>query len=469
MLSPTDTHELAYRRVVALFLAALCVLLACLNWFREHRWVTSLGAFFWLWSILFVIAAIRPVELSTIDKSTAEIYAIAMSCVLLGAILGEMIPAGHRRWGSIPRVVSHRRTWIAAVVAILFMAVGVILFRSVIASSASQGYGSLTAIQVRQLASGGTAVFSFRGLPIALAPVAAAVGALTLRVNRLLGGVVIVSAVAATATTPERLSVVTTALTALVVWLLDSQRHARNQFRPTSRSQRRIGTRLVVIVAALGLSFAYFQHEGHSLKKDSLSLGYPILTHHIPASLTVPYLYLEGGISGFAYAHQNQFNPAQSRSATGAPLHGSTIFIVPRVEHVFDKNITPPLTVKEFVFMPAPSNVYGWVGDLWFDWGYSGVVIGALLTGALMAWLTRRARSGRDGDRWLLAAATIILLEGFLEFQWLWLDTILIFGVGWIAIRLMSQREQHEPTVLADHPPSVTGARLAPIVHAVRG
>ncbi len=290
---------------------------------------------------------------------------------------------------------------------------------------------------------------------MALAPVVAGLGAFTLRVNRILGGLVIGAALVATATTPERLSVVTTGLTALLVWLYDRSRRGRRRQARSRRQRRRMAGRIGVVLACLALSFAYFQHEGHSLNKNSLSFSYPnVVTHGIPASLTVPYLYLEGGISGFAFAHQQGFNPASGTTASGAPLHGATIWILPRIEHFFDNAIITPSTTKAFVLMPAPINLYGWVGDLWFDWGYSGVVIGALLTGFVIAVLTRRARNLRDGSMWLLVVATVTLLFGFLEFEWLWLNTILIFLVGWMVIRFISEPTrtslQLRPTVRPD-------------------
>jgi oligosaccharide repeat unit polymerase len=245
-----------------------------------------------------------------------------------------------------------------------------------------------------------------------------------------LGWLLVVFAFLASAQTPARTAPIACGLMAVIFWLY-LKRPAGGRGTTTSTRLARIAVVGVVVLAL----FVYFRREGHTLNKDTLASNYPVQTRFLPSSLVVPYLYLEGGISAFAYARQIGYNPTTGTDQRGAPFHGRTVFILPRAEKLVDPSVKVPQTVPPFVTMPLPSNIYTWAGDLYFDWGVLGVILGSFLVGAIMMWLTQRARSGRVADYWVLSAATVILLFQSIAFEWLWLSTLFWMVSGYFVIR----------------------------------
>jgi hypothetical protein len=303
-------------------------------------------------------------------------------------------------------------------VASVGLGVGVVAFRnSIDAAAGGIGFGQLTAEQVRYFEGYPAALHPGIGTALyTLAPLVAA-GGVILGCHRRFGYLFTAYAIVLAAQNPGRTLAFDTVLSALLCWIY------YKQFRTATRSGVRHAWRtVVVVVVTLVCLGSYFQHEAHLLNK---SLPGQILPGtKVPAALISITIYLTGSPEALSTALDENVNPTEGE-------HGRTVWIVPRILGLFDRGVTAPNTVAQAVPIPYEYNVYTWAGDLWFDFGWLGVVLAGLLLGFVTIVVDDRARRRRSGLwSWLGAAWGVTLLSGIICFEVFWMSLALWVVAG---------------------------------------
>ena len=168
---------------------------------------------------------------------------------------------------------------------------------------------------------------------------------------------------------------------------------------------------------------ACFQYEQVVLKK---TYSQRIANAEVPSSLVSPITYVTGSPVALSVAMAEQFNPTFGE-------HGRTVWLLPRILSLVDSSVKAPGTATQFVLTPLLFNTYTASGDLWFDFGWPGVVLGNLLLGVVTVILERRAR-WRSSSTWVFYASAwaVILFASIIAFEVFWLQTVVWAVAGFV-------------------------------------
>lgn len=384
-----------------------------------------LTSFYVLWTGIFLVIAWNPLMLVPVGGAAALIMAVGMLAVLGGAVLAtqwiKSDLATHQAVGLVesPRIF---RWTVGLIVASVGLAVGVLAFRnSIVAAAGSTSFGQLTAEQVRYYQDFSAASHPGLGTALfALAPLVAA-GGIVLGRHRKFGYLFTVYAIVMSAQNPGRTLVIDCAVTSVLCWLY------YKPVRASSRSEvQHRWRRFILVAAALVCLVGYFQYEGDLLKKSNPEQI--IGGTKVPLPFFSVIIYLTGEPEALSAALTENVDPTMGE-------HGRTVWIVPRLLSFVDSGINAPNTVAQPVLIPYSYNVYSWTGDLWFDFGWPGVVLGGLFLGLVTIVIDDfRARRSRSALwTWWGAAWGTLLLSSFIAFEFFWLNS-LIYIVGGLLV-----------------------------------
>ena len=389
------------------------------------RHFNVLTSFFVLWTGIYLVIAWNPLMLVPVAGAAALIMAVGMLAVLGGAVLATQWitshPATHQAVGlaESPRIL---RWTVGLIVASVGLAVGVLAFRnSIVAASGSTSFGQLTAEQVRYYQNYSAAIHAGVGSVLyGVAPLVAA-GGIVLGRHRRFGYLFTAYAIFMAAQNPGRTLVINCAVASVLCWLY------YKPVRTGTRAEVQHRWRRVILVAtALVCLVGYFQHEGDLLKKSTPEQIIP--GTKVPPTFFSVIIYLTGEPEALSAALAENVNPTVGE-------HGKTVWIVPRLLSLVDSSIKAPDVVAQPVLIPYLYNVYSWSGDLWFDFGWPGVVIGGLFLGLATILIDDyRARRSRSALwTWWGAAWGSLLLLCFISFGFFGLNS-LIYIVGGLLV-----------------------------------
>lgn len=377
--------------------------------------------FFLMWVGIFLVIAWNPLILTPMTWSAALIFGVGLTAVLGGSLWAarwiRSRSATYRAIGIVepPRVL---RWTVGLAVASAGLAIALLTFRdSIVAASGSASFGQLTAEQVRYYQVYGATLHAGIGTTLfALAPLIAA-GGVVLGHQRRLGYVFTAYAIFMSLQTPSRTEVFFTVMASLLCWLY---------YKPVRTSERgtdqHLWRRIAVISFAIICLIGYFQYEGDLLHKSSPAQL--LAGTKVPQALFSPVIYLTGEPEALSAAITENVNPTDGE-------HGRTIWIVPRVLSLLDRQISAPSIVAQPVAIPYPYNTYSWTGDLWLDFGWPGVVLGGLFIGFGTVLIDERAYRQRSALwSWWGAAWGTIVFSSFIGFEFFWLNSLIFTVAG---------------------------------------
>ena len=418
--------------------AALCLLFlvgalaarARRGWF--HPATLCLSA----WSAATGLLALLPLGVARLNGTAALVLLLGVFSLATGALIGADLRPPSAMRGSPGRRPTLATVIPVAAVVSLVLVLGLLRFRAQVTAATGAGsFGELSATQVRFATVYGEAAKGGIGsLMMSVAPVLAALGIMATALTRwswLLVGV----ALYATAQNPGRTFTLTVVATAAAFFAyLWPQRQVKLPWH--GRPSRR---RLVVMAALVIVgSGAYFQTVGNSLGKSDLAIPEGA-SPALPRSVVPAAVYAVGGMSALAVSTSTGTDPTVGE-------HGRSVYLLPRLAHVLDPETHAPDTVAKFVDIPVPFNVYTGFGDLYFDFGYTGVIGIGLLIGLLLGLVHARARAPGASPAWAFCSALGIslMVSMLISFRVLYLDSVVQLAVGalgfWLIDRLGKAR-----------------------------
>jgi len=414
--------------LLSLSLAIQGVALAALFAHTSSRRFNIVTGYFLLWGGIFLVIAWNPLLLRPVTGAAALVLAVGMLAAFGGAVLGSRWIRSQPTPFEAVGLVQPRRSFRWAVglaVASAGVGVAVLSFRNAVdAAAGGIGFDQLTAQQVRYYSVYGAASHAGVGTTLySLAPLVAA-GGIVLGRHRRLGYLFVAFAIFMAVQNPARTLVFYTALVALLSWLY---------YKPSSTAPPKAGARHWHRIGVVGVTLiclaGYFEHVGNLLNKSN-----PAQIRSgtvIPAALFSPTIYLTGSPEALSTALDDNVDPTQGE-------HGRTVWIAQRIFLLVDRGATAPSNIAQAVPIPYPYNTYTWAGDLWFDFGWLGVVLGGLFLGFVSAVVDERARQRQSALwSWWAAAWGVVLLSSIITFEVFWLQTViwllagpLVFGVS---------------------------------------
>lgn len=426
-----------------LFAVFAILLLAWSLKLRTRSWAHPAVVFLSFWAVTAALGSLNPLNLRPVNVTATAILLVGLASFWYGALLTigrrpSVQTTSRERPRELGRiVVLPQHLPIVLLGAALLLLVGTLAFRSSVQDAAGRSFSGLTPQQVRYLSSYGEARHSGPG-PIlrATAPLVAACGIALAQKKRRYWAVVIL-ALYATSQDPGRSLTVITVLVSLLAWF-----YLRSFSKTEKRTERaRYGrkTLLVVLGVAVSVGF-YFQHQGDSLQKSDL--GIISAKRYVPAGVAPIAVYLTGSLSALSEATTRGFDPTDGRRLR-------SLWIVPRVLSVLFPRIQVPETVAANVYISAPFNTYTWAGDIWFDLGWTGLMCLGFGLGVLTEVLHQRVERRRTLEAIFTASVFYaILASGVLVFRLFWLDTVVMFGVGYFALTASSRKAPIRPRLL---------------------
>jgi hypothetical protein len=189
---------------------------------------------------------------------------------------------------------------------------------------------------------------------------------------------------------------------------------------------------MVVGIAAI----AYFEYQG-SLQGKTDIIASALPAEPLPRWTVAAVLYLSGGPAALAVAQEAQLDPTAPGDAS--------IWLVPRILAVVEEDVDVPDTAGLFVPIPVEFNLYTWIGDVWFDFGWLGVGVMGVLLGALASAAYIRAyRHGSLTAIWVAAVIGTTFLWSVIVLRLFWLETALWLAVGGLVFALCDAGPQSE-------------------------
>ena len=375
-----------------------------------------------LWCAILLVAGWDPLNLLPLNGQAALMISVGLLAFFAGSVAFTLSrrPSSGASLTMPPGL--HLARWL------IYLALGtggllvaVVDFRDAVdLAGGGVAFSALSATEVRYLSDYGAAAhLGIGGVLFDLAPLVAA-GGVILGKHRYYGYAFLLPAIVISAQNLSRTSVFYTVLAALVCWLYYQPGRLGLTHRP--RLQHRRLPVVVLLVLTAGGLFTYFQVTANELNKSATASE--VAATSLPGPLIEPTLYLTGSPEALSTALDAGVNPAQGEA-------GRSIWLIPRALSMIDPAIRVPNTVAAFVDLPHPYNTYTWVGDLWFDFGWVGIVVGGLLLGTVSSFVDAKVRRVRSPLWcWWAAAWTSILLASVIAFEVFWLQTLIWLVAG---------------------------------------
>jgi len=375
------------------------------------RWAGPIPIFFLSWAAVTLGHLALPLHLHPTTGGATLVVGLGLLSVFIGFLLA------HQRGDPLAdlavRELPWPRWWTFTVLIATATGVGLVAFRRVIATVSGSNFSDLSQQQVLYYQIYGPKQWGGLTLLMGLTVVLAALGVVAAAHHRS-GFLLVAVALAVAVQSPARTLPVTLTGVACVLWL-----YVRPTGRPASRvastpvrwRQRGIALGVLAIVGLL-----YFNAEGSAVKKN---VGAP----QSLGSLTAPSIYATGSLSALSVAID------EDASSVAQPLR--SLWILPRAWALAFPDTLVPDPVAGFVSIPDPYNTYTMFGDLYFDFGLTGVVVGSSLFAFLVERAHARATSTRALSTGYVAAVLVTLLfGGIVAMRLFWLDTVLWLVVG---------------------------------------
>lgn len=421
-------------------LLALCLLCGGLCPIAgRFRWAAPFIVFFGFWAVIFLARIVLPVGQAATTSEAALILGSGLVAAAVGVLIASpaaaMMMASPEAQSvavsenSTPWTSDNRRLTIAGGVLLASVLAGLWQYRGVIGSRAGSAFGDLTRQQVlyyQIYESGGSSPVL---LLISLAPVLAAVGVVLGR-RHAAGYLLTAAALACSMQDPSRTATISGGALALIVFL--GLRDRKSAPRSSGVVVRR--ARLLVLFAVVAsITVVYFNAEAVALKKaGDAAPGIPANLQFLSGPLT----YATGSPSALAVAVSL---PSDAPPETD-PLR--SIWLVQRTLAILVPGVPKPDPVAGYVAIPELYNTYTMFGDLYFDFGLVGVVIGSLGLGMLASWWHRRlAAEPTPVNAWITAVLIVVLFGGATGFRLFWLDTAIWLVVGFVVLSWASSRQ----------------------------
>lgn len=199
---------------------------------------------------------------------------------------------------------------------------------------------------------------------------------------------------------------------------------------PSVRPRLRASRVLSLVLVSMGAAAAYFVSVGASLGKGQGLQG-ASNSSWLPDWLEGMVLYFAGGVSALSVAVESGGNP--SRNAFGRSA--SVVF---RVLSEILPGITTPETIAPSSYIPVEFNLYTAPGDLWFDFGWVGVVGVFFCIGVSLGLAHDRATGGDLGAMFVAALLVSSLVATPLNLNILTIQTLFLLITGWLVFRSLS-------------------------------
>jgi len=369
------------------------------------------------WTVIIAMHLLLPLGLVPLTDRAALIVGTGVVAFAVGGLLSRRRPPRTSREIASPpgsSAAARFRFPCAAILSCVLLFYGLLAFRTQISNLAQADFGSLDVVQVRRIQSGIAPGTSGIGqLFISLAPLVACLGIYgVMRVHRM-WFVLVPYALYVTTRSPGRtLTIgVVAASVAFFIYLRQPRQSAAGRARLAA----------VISVAGAG-AVLYFQVVGNKLGKTSLiSSGLP--KSWIPDALVTPLVYQLGGLSALSVADLYSLNPTEGQ-------RGRSAYVFYRALSTIVPAVHAPTTVAQFVPVPVPFNVFTGFGDVFYDYGFVGLVV----VFALLGWLTsashRRAKSGSLISAWCAAVLWSIIVTASISLRLFYIDTVFLAAVG---------------------------------------
>jgi oligosaccharide repeat unit polymerase len=294
----------------------------------------------------------------------------------------------------------------------LIVTFGFLTVRSAVEAAAGRPFEDLSPQEVRSLTVEGEARHVGLGnVAFLMAPILAAAGLVLARLHRA-GLIILFLGLAASTLLPGRLLALTSV--GLIVMFYYYSRHLLLGPRPRQLISREVAFAVgaVVAIAAGGL---YFSYQGERLGKSNY-LVEQVGPTPLPSQLVPLAVYLTASPATLSSAFENLLDPIGDERYR-------TAWLVKRLQAVANPDTKVPNTVAGFVPIPFSFNTYTWMGDIYFDFGWVGLLIVGVLTGVIVTRVDLWARRAASlSSAWVAATVVVMFLSGIVEFRFLWLE-----------------------------------------------
>jgi hypothetical protein len=373
------------------------------------------------WTVTFAVRITAPMKQAAFSMTAAVVLGVGILAVCVPAVLGARTPGPLQEVRLGDRDVARERLIVLTCVVGAVVLIALHIFRSYITGyyfGADLAQLSSSAIRAAQLA--GT-----RGGPLtlglALSPLLGALGVYgALRYSRwwLL---VTAFALFVTLQYPARITTLGLAVSCATFSAYARPLVARDPQAPAARGRPSTPVTVAQLLVVASAALAYFIYTGAQLKKDVVA-SFFVQDWTWPQWLLSPVQYVVGGLSGMAAAIGSPIGDPY-----GADGHPVTTYlpILLSGEH-------PKDTIAGYTLAPFPVNVYTAFGDLYFDWGITGVIGLSLLLG-LAAQIAYRLHHRRLELTWVAAMLVNVLLSTGMAYRLFYLDVAVATAGGWLA------------------------------------
>lgn len=405
------------------------------------------------WGVLILVGALNPLGARPIDPWVSVLLFIGVVAFTLPL---HFPPSRRRPVASV--VVKRNRLLISAMLTTAMVAISVVAFRARTSAYFGTDFANLDPREVRVA----TTVGPLRGgglvgLLGSLAPLAACLGlAGWFGFRRFYWLAFPVVALLLAMTSPARSGSLTVVVAAGVFTLYEMHSTRRTGLgeSPPLRTRRSTQSRLtlaLIVAAVLGLGTSVFV----GLERDDPPVsGKGESAWPLPEALVSPSRYVLGGMSAFSHAIATGLDPVAGR-------HGRSVHILGRIASEIRADTKTANEFPDFVEVPFATNVFTWVGDIWFDFGLLGVVGLALLSGYLVLSAHNRATSGDPRWIWISSALAAVLAATPLAFTLFQLSFGFMTLVGVAVFHASAPRRRGAATSHGRSPEQVSSVTCA--------
>lgn len=366
-----------------------------------------------MWAVILLLFVLRPVQFHAMNWTTVT----AISLGLAGLALPTLLPnRDHGPTDQGVRAQAFRRYVIVAGVLLVLLIVGVLAFRITIANAVGHPYESLTPTQIRAAQNGAARGGGLLVLLGSLAPVVSCVGIYgAYRFSRWWWAL---SAVAflLIVQNPARTGLLSLLVISVIFWLYARRALSKTDVPPGPRKFP-----IIPVALAVAAGLVYFIVAGALLSKNGTANAY---SNWLPGWMVTPTIYFLGGVAAFSAATSTGFDPYHWGTSIYTPLR-----LLSGVIH----SIHAPDTIAKRVHAPMSFNDYTGFGQIYFDFGLTGVFVLCAILGAIAIIAHRRAEAGRMEWAWVASATAALLLSLPQGFRLMNLDVLFYLTVGVVA------------------------------------
>jgi hypothetical protein len=368
--------------------------------------------YFLLWAGIFAVNALDPLHLVAIDAKATAVIGVGLGAVFAGGAVAQVAELSTLRTAAGRSPVSVTRLLLLIGALGLIVASGFLSVRSAVEAAAGRPFEDLSPQEIRSLTVEGEARHVGLGnVAFLMAPILAASGLVLARLHRA-GLIVLLLGLSASTLLPGRLLALTSV--GLILMFYYYSRHLFLGPQPRQLISREVAFAVGAAIAIAAAAF-YFSYQGERLGKSNY-LVQQVGPTPLPAQVVPLAVYLTASPATLSSAFENLLDPVGDERYR-------TAWLVKRIQAVANPDTKVPNTVAGFVPIPFPFNTYTWMGDIYFDFGWLGLLIAGVLTGAVVTRVDLWARRAASlSSAWVAATVVVMFLSGIVEFRFLWLE-----------------------------------------------